>query len=122
MTSEAANGMSSPERTTLRKLILNPNSQLCVAILNTLTRMENTAAIPTIEILLTRRIGEEVREAAVACLVKLKAIKAAEQEGKILLRPSHDTTEEKTLLRIAEASKPEDERQLLRPGGGEKNP
>ena len=122
MTSEAANGMSAPERATLRKLVLSSNPQLCVIILNTLTRMENTSAIPTIETLLTHQISEEVRAAAEACLAQLKAIKAAEQEGKILLRPSHDTTEEKTLLRIAEASKPEDERQLLRPGGGEKNP
>lgn len=122
MTGEAANGMSAPERATLRKLVLSPNSQLCITILNTLTRMEDTSAISTVETLLTRRIGEDVREAAEVCLAQLKAIKAAEQEGKVLLRPSHDTTEEKTLLRIAEASKPEDERQLLRPGSGERTP
>ena len=118
MTSEAANGMSPSERATWRKLVLSSNPQLCLTILNTLTRIEDTSAIPTVETLLTRRIEEDVRAAAEACLAQLKAIKAAEQESKILLRPSHDTTGEKTLLRTVEAVKSEDEQQLLRPGSG----
>ena len=109
------------ERTTLRNLILCPYPPLQIAVLETLLRIEDTEAIPTIERALREEansIAVEVKTFAETCLTQLKALKTAEQQSKILLRPSHDTTGADTLLRVAPQETEDDageKRELLRP-------
>ena len=56
-----------------------------------------------------------MKEAAQECLPYLQARAAGKELRDTLLRASHDTTVEQTLLRTSESATPEEERQLLRP-------
>ncbi len=115
LTPEAALELTSPQRTVLRKLLLHPQPHFCLAVLRTLSRLQDTEAISTLETLLTRRVEGGVQAFAETCLAQLRAIKAAEVEGKILLRASGNAADEETLLRAVKTEKPMDERHLLRP-------
>ena len=128
LTSQNVAAFPLSERITLRNLIQCPYPPLQIAVLETLSRIEDTEAIPTIERALRESsevIAPEVRTVAEVCLLKLKAVKVAEQQSKILLRPSHDTTGADTLLRVAlpiSEDDAEERRELLRPDEGVKPP
>lgn len=119
LTPELAATYTSQERLTLRNLLLRPEHELRLAVLDALTRIEDTAAIPNVERLLSREIAGDVRANAERCLERLKEVRAAERESKILLRPSQERGGSETLLRMSRETKSEDEAQLLRPGSGE---
>lgn len=118
LTPELAFTLTTPERQTLRNLVLSPAPELCLVVLETLPRIEDTLAILNIEQLLKSECNANVKEKAIACLEHLRAVRDLEKQSKMLLRPSQDTTNETVLLRVAKSVEAEDERQLLRPGSG----
>ena len=118
LTPELASTLTTPERQTLRELLLRPNPQLRITVLETLSRIEDTLAILNIEQFLRSECNANVKEKAIACLEHLRAVRDLEKQSKMLLRPSQDTTNETVLLRVAKSVEAEDERQLLRPGSG----
>lgn len=128
LTSQSVAAFPLSERITLRNLIQCPYPPLQIGVLETLSRIEDTEAIPNIERTLREEVNSmdaEVKTLAETCLLKLKAVKVAEQQSKILLRPSHDTTGANTLLRIAlpeTEDNAEEKRELLRPDEGAKPP
>jgi len=128
LTSQNVAAFPLSERITLRNLIQCPYPPLQIAVLDTLTQIEDTEAIPNIERAAREEVNSmdaEVKTLAETCLLKLKTVKAAEQQSKILLRPSHDTTGADTLLRVAlpiSEDDAEERQELLRPDEGAKPP
>lgn len=118
LTKEMAQALPSSERMTLRGQVLLSHPKLDVVVLETLSRIEDTAAMPMITRMFRHEKDEIVKKAAEACLATLREVQKAEKEHKILLRPSQESGAEKTLLRVPQdgnSTDTKDKQELLRP-------
>jgi len=118
LTKKIAQGLPYQERMTLRGQVLLSHPKLDVVVLETLSRIEDTAAIPMITRMFRHEKDEAVKRAAEACLATLREVQKAEKEHKILLRPSQESGAEKTLLRVPQdgnSTDTKDKQELLRP-------